>query len=113
VWQRSITAPFEGWSRSTTSTKGTALRSSGYYLCAIAGFRFDSPALKCLSSLEAGNPGHAQVPSPMTNAKFGKVFHTRLHPIFVFEKVTADRVSSGKTLFPEKFSICEHYLPIY
>jgi hypothetical protein len=29
----------------------------------------------------------------------------------VFEKVTADRVSSGKTLFPEKFSRCEHCLP--
>src|SRR5262245_43934075 len=26
----------------------------------------------------------------------------------VFEKVTADRVSSGKTLLPEKISICEH-----
>src|SRR5262249_51369380 len=29
----------------------------------------------------------------------------------VFEKVTADRVSSGKTLLPEKISVCEHCLP--
>jgi hypothetical protein len=28
--------------------------------------------------------------------KVRKVFHARLYPIWVFEKVTADRVSSGK-----------------
>jgi hypothetical protein len=28
-----------------------------------------------LSSLEAGNPGHAQTPSPITDAEIGKVFH--------------------------------------
>jgi hypothetical protein len=27
------------------------------------------------SSLEAGTPGHAQIPSPITDAKIGKVFH--------------------------------------
>jgi hypothetical protein len=33
--------PFEGLSSSATSTRGAAARSSGYYICALVGFRLD------------------------------------------------------------------------
>jgi hypothetical protein len=34
--------------------------------------------LNALSSLETGTPGNAQTPSPITDAKIGKVFHVMI-----------------------------------
>jgi len=70
---------FESLSKSSTSTRGAVLRSSGYYVCAPCELQAGETGFyNTLSSLEAGNPGYAQIPPLITDAKIGKVFHARL-----------------------------------
>jgi len=68
--------PFEGLSRSSPSTKGAALRPSGYLCLRPCRIQVRQTRLwNVISSLEAGTPGSAQSHIPISDAKIGKVFH--------------------------------------
>lgn len=106
MWQRFITAPFEGLLRSAPSTWELRCAPLPNYVCATGDSGWTNQLLKRPWYLETGSSGHTP-PSPITDDKIGKIFHLEVWPDLDVVHFVRPRLRR-----PHKMDSVEHILTL-